>query len=80
MVFQRLSNKNHVHIPSSVPGELSLALVISSKAHAKLISVDASRALQMPGVVDFIDHKDIPANNYFGAVIQDQTVFAVDEV
>ncbi|KAK2191207.1 hypothetical protein NP493_57g06060 [Ridgeia piscesae] len=60
--------------------ELSLALVISSKAHAKLISVDASRALQMPGVVDFIDHKDIPANNYFGAVIQDQTVFAVDEV
>ncbi|KAI0219543.1 Xanthine dehydrogenase/oxidase [Lamellibrachia satsuma] len=61
-------------------GELSLAFVISSKAHARLISVDASDALQMPGVVDFISHKDVPGENCFGFGPQDQQVFAVDKV
>ncbi|KAI0238599.1 Xanthine dehydrogenase/oxidase [Lamellibrachia satsuma] len=60
--------------------ELSLAFVISSKAHARLISVDASEALQMPGVVDFISHKDVPGENCFGLGPQDQQVFAVDKV
>ncbi|KAI0235300.1 Xanthine dehydrogenase/oxidase [Lamellibrachia satsuma] len=61
-------------------GELSLALVVSSKAHAQLISVDASDALQMPGVVDFISHKDVPGENCFGSIVPDQTIFAVDKV
>ena len=42
-------------------GELFLALVTSQIAHGKIIEVDASEALQMPGVVDFIDHRDFPA-------------------
>ena len=57
-----------------------MAFVISSKAHARLISVDASDALQMPGVVDFISHKDVPGENCFGFGAQDQQVFAVDKV
>ncbi|KAI0235297.1 Xanthine dehydrogenase/oxidase [Lamellibrachia satsuma] len=61
-------------------GELSLALVVSSKAHARLISVDASDALQMPGVIDFISHKDVPGKNCFGCIVPDQTIFAVDKV
>ena len=63
-----------------VVGELSLALVVSSKAHAQLIKVDASDALQMPGVVDFISHKDVPGENCFGSIVPDQTIFAVDKV
>ena len=63
-----------------VVGELSLVLVVSSKAHARLISVDASDALQMPGVVDFISHKDVPGENCFGSIVPDQTIFAVDKV
>ena len=58
-------------------GELSLALVISTKAHAELISVDASDALTMPGVIDFIAHKDVPAKNCFQ---EDEHIFAVDKV
>ena len=57
-----------------------MALVVSTTSHAKLLSVDASRALQMPGVVAFIDHKDVPGNNNFGLLAQDQQVFAVDKV
>ncbi|KAE8278250.1 Aldehyde oxidase 1 [Larimichthys crocea] len=41
-------------------GELFLALVTSSRAHAKIIGLDASEALQVPGVVDVITAKDIP--------------------
>ena len=69
-----------VDISVCVVGELSLALVISSKAHARLISVDASDALQMPGVVDFISHKDVLGENCFGSIVPDQTIFAVDKV
>ena len=57
-----------------------MVLVVSTKSHAKLLSVDPSRALQMPGVVDFIDHNDVPGNNNFGLAAQDQQVFAVDMV
>ena len=69
-----------VDISGWVVGELSLVLVVSSKAHARLISVDASEALQMPGIVDFISHKDVPGENCFGCVVPDQTIFAVDKV
>ncbi|XP_045916381.1 aldehyde oxidase 6 isoform X2 [Micropterus dolomieu] len=41
-------------------GELFLALVTSSRAHAKITGLDMSEALQLPGVVDVITAKDIP--------------------
>uniref|UniRef100_A0A4W6EU63 Aldehyde oxidase 1 n=1 Tax=Lates calcarifer TaxID=8187 RepID=A0A4W6EU63_LATCA len=41
-------------------GELFLALVTSSRAHAKITGLDVSEALQLPGVVDVITSKDIP--------------------
>ncbi|XP_061899697.1 aldehyde oxidase 1-like isoform X1 [Entelurus aequoreus] len=44
----------------TIDGEHFLALVTSSKAHAKIISVDVSNALLLPGVIDVITAKDIP--------------------
>ncbi|KAM8904972.1 aldehyde oxidase 6 [Spinachia spinachia] len=41
-------------------GELFLALVTSSRAHAKIRGLDASEALRLPGVVDVITAKDVP--------------------
>ncbi|XP_041821797.1 aldehyde oxidase 6 isoform X2 [Chelmon rostratus] len=41
-------------------GELFLALVTSSRAHAKITGLDTSEALRLPGVVDVITAKDIP--------------------
>ncbi|NWX40767.1 AOXB oxidase, partial [Steatornis caripensis] len=46
-----------------VDGELSLAVVTSIKAHAKIISIDASEALQAPGVVDVLTARDVPGEN-----------------
>ncbi|CAJ0965294.1 unnamed protein product [Ranitomeya imitator] len=48
-----------------IEGELFLALVTSSKAHAKIISLDVTEALSMPGVCDIITAKDVPGTNNF---------------
>ncbi|XP_075385065.1 aldehyde oxidase 3-like [Tenrec ecaudatus] len=44
-------------------GELFLAVVTSTRPHAKLISIDASEALASPGVVDVITAQDVPGDN-----------------
>lgn len=59
-------------------GELYLCLVTSQKAHAKLLKVDPTEALKMPGVVDFISHKDVPGHNTWGVIPEES--FASTEV
>uniref|UniRef100_A0A8C0HPC6 2Fe-2S ferredoxin-type domain-containing protein n=1 Tax=Buteo japonicus TaxID=224669 RepID=A0A8C0HPC6_9AVES len=46
-----------------VDGELSLALVTNIKAHTKIMSINASEALQVPGVVDVVTARDVPGEN-----------------
>ncbi|EAW10559.1 putative xanthine dehydrogenase HxA [Aspergillus clavatus NRRL 1] len=62
--------------------ELFGCLVLSTKAHAKIISVDATAALDIPGVFDYVDHRDLPdpKANWWGAPKRDEVFFAVDEV
>lgn len=43
--------------------ELFLAPVTSSRAHAKIISIDISEAMEHPGVVDVITAEDVPGEN-----------------
>jgi len=62
--------------------ELYGCLVLSTKAHAKLLSVDYSAALDIPGVVDYVDKNDMPSAraNRWGAPHFQETFFAEDEV
>uniref|UniRef100_A0A3B4UQ41 xanthine dehydrogenase n=1 Tax=Seriola dumerili TaxID=41447 RepID=A0A3B4UQ41_SERDU len=53
-------------------GELFLALVTSSRAHAKITGLDVSEALQLPGVADVITARDIPGKKV-------RTLFGYDE-
>nr|XP_051704003.1 aldehyde oxidase 2 isoform X1 [Oryctolagus cuniculus] len=59
-----------------VDKELFMALVTSTRAHAKIISIDLSEALELPEVVDVITADDIPGTN--GA--EDDKLLAVDKV
>ncbi|KAJ8309320.1 hypothetical protein KUTeg_014194 [Tegillarca granosa] len=60
--------------------ELYLAFVLSTKAYAELVKVDATQALTMPGVVDFITHKDLK-HNMWGAVFpDDEEIIASEKV
>jgi len=62
-------------------GELHLGLVLSTKAHARLLNVDPTDALSMPGVVDFVSHKDVPGSNSYGFFTEgEELIFAVDTV
>jgi xanthine dehydrogenase/oxidase len=62
--------------------ELIGCLVLSTKAHAKLLNVDASPALDLPGVVAWVDRHDVvnPGANQWGAPVRDEVFFAEDEV
>ena len=53
-----------------------MAFVLSTKAHARIVKVDASAALEMPGVVDYVDHRSVPGPNNTGYyIIQDEEIF-----
>lgn len=64
-----------------VTGAAYASFVISKKGHAKILKVDPNAALAMTGVIDYIDHRDIPKKgvNKFG-IGQDEEIFVEKEV
>uniref|UniRef100_A0A8B9RTH6 Aldehyde oxidase 1 n=1 Tax=Accipiter nisus TaxID=211598 RepID=A0A8B9RTH6_9AVES len=64
----------------SVDGELFLAVVTSSRAHAKIVSIDTSEALKGPGVFDIITAHDVPATNEFYYSDGPEIIFARNKV
>lgn len=65
----------------SLDGELYLALVLSTEAHADIISIDAQEALSMDGVHAFYSAKDIDsARNMVGPIFHDEEVFVAKTV
>ncbi|XP_077926154.1 aldehyde oxidase 2-like [Halichoerus grypus] len=59
-----------------VDRELFMVLVTSTRAHAKIISIDWSEALELPGVVEVITAEDMPGTSG----TEDDKLMAVDEV
>ena len=63
-------------IPSA-KGELYIAFVLSTKAHARIIKIDKAKAMALEGVVAYFDAENIPENRrYFGTIVKDEEVFA----
>ncbi|KAG5676847.1 hypothetical protein PVAND_006654 [Polypedilum vanderplanki] len=61
--------------------ELYLALVLSTKAHAKILAIDESEALKQPGVYAFFSAKDLTSNqNKIGPVFHDEELFIRETV
>src|SRR6266540_3290642 len=66
-----------------LPGMVHARCVRSPYAHARIVSVDASRALAMPGVVAVLTRDDLTDERlfpYYGAAIKDQPIVAIDKV
>jgi CO/xanthine dehydrogenase Mo-binding subunit len=66
-------------------GLLHLKMHRSARHHARLVAVDSSGALAVPGVVKVLTHADIPNNLYtplklIGVTPDDEPVLAVDKV
>ncbi|XP_048200961.1 aldehyde oxidase isoform X2 [Perognathus longimembris pacificus] len=60
----------------AVDQELFLTFVTSSRAHAKIVSIDLSEALSLPGVVDIVTAEHLKDVNSFA----EETLLAIDEV
>lgn len=60
--------------------ELQAALVMSTEAHAKIVSIQYDNAAQMPGVHRIVTVKDVRGVNEFGSIVADELCFAEDEV
>lgn len=62
--------------------ELHAGLVLSTRAHAKIKSIDYTAALDIPGVVEVVDKNDLHnlEDNRWGAPNFDDYFFAEDEV
>lgn len=62
-------------------GELYLALVLSTKTHAKILNIDPSDALALEGVEAFMSAKDIPEHQrIIGHKVYDEEVFVSETV
>ncbi len=61
-------------------GALFLRLARADRAHARLVSIDTTRALAVPGVVAVLTAKDIPGDRLFGMIQRDQPFLAEDRV
>ena len=63
-----------------VKGTLYAAPILSTVAHGRLLGVDATAALAMPGVRDVILASDIPGDVTLANFAHDEPIFAIDTV
>ncbi|XP_047317867.1 xanthine dehydrogenase 1-like [Impatiens glandulifera] len=61
-------------------GALHAALVMSRKPHARIHSIDDSKAKSAPGFEGIFFDKDIPGGNMIGAIIADEELYAKEIV
>jgi CO/xanthine dehydrogenase Mo-binding subunit len=54
--------------------------VRSPHAHARIVEIDVSEALRMPGVHAVLSHEDVPGRKTYGLEFADQPVLAIDRV
>lgn len=65
-----------------LPGMVFVKVLRSIHPHAKILRLDTSRAERLAGVVAVVTRDDLIhlVNPYFGAVVKDQPVLAIDKV
>src|SRR5574342_348467 len=63
-----------------LPGMLYGKIVRSQSPHARLLKVDTTNALNVPGLVAILTGADLGPNAVYGVMIKDQGVVAIDRV
>ncbi|NQV85480.1 MAG: xanthine dehydrogenase molybdopterin binding subunit [Woeseiaceae bacterium] len=59
---------------------LHVAVGMSTVAHAELVTMDLSKVLAAPGVIEVCVASDIPGDNNFGPIVRDDPIFATNLV
>jgi xanthine dehydrogenase large subunit len=71
-VSGRASYVDDMAVPA---GTLHAAFALSSRAHARILALDLSQVLAQPGVVAAATPADVPGENNYGGVLQDDPIF-----
>ncbi|VAH05345.1 unnamed protein product [Triticum turgidum subsp. durum] len=79
-ILQVTGEAEYVDDTPTPPNILHAALVLSKKAHARILSIDDSVAKCSPGFAGLFLSKDVPGSNHIGPIIHDEEVFASDVV
>ena len=78
-------DSGHLHVSGSATytddiveprGLLHLAIGLSQKPHARILSMNLDAVMNAPGVVSVITVDDIPGDNNFGPVLDDDPILA----
>ena len=77
---QKVQGKSKFAADFTLPGMLWGKSLRSPHPHARIISIDASKARQVPGVAAVITGLDIPAHQLVGRRVRDQHLLARDRV
>ena len=77
---QVAGNATYVDDIPEIKGTLHAAPILSTAAHGRLLGVDASAALAMPGVRGVVLSQDIPGDPVLATFVHDEPVFAIDKV
>ena len=81
---QRVTGRIGYTIDLAFGGMLHAKLLRSTAAHARIRSIDVSRAREVPGVVAVLTGADLASRSdlqpYFGPVYRDQPILAIDKV
>jgi CO/xanthine dehydrogenase Mo-binding subunit len=63
----------------NLTGQLHAKFRYADHTHARIVSIDAARALAMPGVFAVLTYEDVP-DVLYGQLVQDRRLFARDRV
>ncbi len=71
----------HAHYPGDIdmPGQAYMKILFAGRPHARIKSIDVSKAKAHPGVIAVFTAEDVPVNEY-GLIISDQPVLCGDIV
>ncbi|KAJ2767259.1 hypothetical protein GGI18_005833, partial [Coemansia linderi] len=58
-------------------GELHVGLVLSTRVHARILGIDAEKALALPGVVQVLTARDVPGENHWN-LFKDEEILPSD--
>lgn len=81
---ERVTGRVGYTIDLELPRMLHAKLLRSTVPHARIVSIDVTRARRLPGVVAVLTGADLAARSdlhpWFGPVFRDQPVLAIDKV
>ncbi|KAJ2836866.1 hypothetical protein FBU31_001266 [Coemansia sp. 'formosensis'] len=60
-------------------GELHVGLVLATRVHARILSIDAEAALALPGVVRVLTARDVPGDNHWN-IFKEEEILPTDTV